>query len=360
MQRFRPKRVALFLFLTFFLSWGIDWVIDLTTGVGTYADLGMTPLGMFIPAFVALVLRMYVFTDSHIHVANYRGTPRWILLAFLVVTLAYGVVVVLALSQPDLRTILQGVGPLLLTLWTLWVFFVFGRSRSEAIDRAGLRLGDTKRGQWFILGVVAFLLVQSGLNLIFGLGELQVSGDYVYGLPIPASLRVPALVVLFIPVAVIGLPLSGLAATFGEEYGWRGFLQDELVKLGVLRGVLLIGVVWGLWHFPVILSGVHTYFQTWVGLSLGMAFFVLWGVVQSYAVLKTGSIWVAAFMHGVVNSVYSFTLSYLVRPMDKVFSFGLGVFGLLCLAAVVAAILRDPVWRTRATQPVFGSPAPTE
>ncbi|NIM48808.1 MAG: CPBP family intramembrane metalloprotease, partial [Gemmatimonadales bacterium] len=159
---------------------------------------------------------------------------------------------------------MPGVGALVLTLWTLWVFFVFSRSRPEAVNRAGLRLGDVKTGQRFILGIVAFLLLQAGLNLIFRLGELQGNGGPIYGLPIPAGLRVPALLVLFIPVAVIGIPLSGLAATFGEEYGWRGFLQDELVKLGTLRGVLLIGVVWGLWHFPVILRGVHTYPETWV------------------------------------------------------------------------------------------------
>jgi len=144
---------------------------------------------------------------------------------------------------------------------------------------------------------------------------------------------------------VIGIPLSGLAAVFGEEYGWRGFLQKELVKLGTIRGVFLVGLVWGLWHFPVILSGVHTFPATGSGLMLGVIFFVLWGFVQSYAVLKTGSIWVAAFVHGVVNSVYGFTVAYVVRPYDKVFSFGLGVYGLICLGLVVILILSDPVWR---------------
>ena len=52
-------------------------------------------------------------------------------------------------------------------------------------------------------------------------------------------------------------------------------------------------------------------------------------------------------MHGLVNSVYGFMLTYAVRPADKVLSFGLGVYGLACLAVVVLAILRDPVWGTR-------------
>jgi hypothetical protein len=50
-------------------------------------------------------------------------------------------------------------------------------------------------------------------------------------------------------------------------------------------------------------------------------------------------------MHGVMNSIYAFVVNYLMRPEDRVFSFGLGIFGLACLALVVLAILRDPVWR---------------
>jgi len=158
-----------------------------------------------------------------------------------------------------------------------------------------------------------------------------------------------ALIVAF-GLAVTGVPLSGLAVVFGEEYGWRGFLQDELVKLGKRRGVLVVGLVWGLWHFPVILSGVHTYPPTSLGLGLGLVFFVLWGFVQSYAVLKARGIWVAAFLHGVVNSVYAFMLGYVVHPDDKVLSFGLGVYGLACLAVVVLFVLRDPIWGTGSSE----------
>jgi len=95
---------------------------------------------------------------------------------------------------------------------------------------------------------------------------------------------------------------------------------------------------------------VHTYPATAIGLLLGVIFFTLTGIIFGYAVLKTGSIWVAAFMHGVLNSIYAFGLNYLVRPDDKVFSFGLGIFGLICLAVVVLVVLRDPLWRQPADQ----------
>lgn len=301
---------------------------------------------MLVPAFVALILRRFVFKDSQIHVSRFNEKPKWILLAFIPLTLVYLGIVTLALFLPSLGRLLQGVGALVITLWSLLVIFVGGQSDSHSMHRAGLQLGDVRRGQVYIISIVAYLIIQSVLNLVFGFGALQGKADSIFGIPIPINLYVPALIVLFIPIAVIGIPLSGLAATFGEEYGWRGFLQDELVKIGVLPGVLLVGLIWGLWHFPVILRGVHTYPATWLGLLLGVVFFVLWGVVQSYAVLKTSSIWIAAFMHGVINSVYGFLSSYILRPFDPVYSFGLGIFGLLSLAAIVTVILHDPIWRS--------------
>lgn len=345
MNRIRIERILLFIGLTFGLSWGFDGFIILLRGVETYRSLGGNPWGMLAPAFSAVVLQMFVFKDSPIHFRAYKEKPRWILLGFLVLTVLYAALTMISVFHPQSGRIFQGVGALLFTLWTLLVFFVAGQSKPDAFERAGLRLGDLKAGPRFVLGIVAFFAVQALANQIFHLGSLQSRAETVYGLPVPPSLYIPSLIVLFIAVAVIGTPLSGLAAVFGEEYGWRGFLQSEWVKAGKVKGVLLVGLIWGVWHFPVILRGMHTYPPSCFGLSLGIIFFVLWGIIQSYAVIKTGSIWIAAFMHGVVNSVYGFMLTYISRPHDNVNSFGLGIYGLVCMAAVVCVILRDPVWK---------------
>lgn len=340
------RRITVFLFFTFALSSGFWLLVTVTIGHSAYLKLGMSPLDMLFPAFVALVLRLFIFKDSPIHFRRYQGKPRWIFYGFLMLTGIYGVVTFVGLGVGGQSAVFQGVGNLLTTLWTLLVFFVAGQSSEEELEKSGLQLGDREWGAKLVFGVVIFFALQAGLNLLLGLGQWQSQVERIYGIAVPESVYPFALVLAF-GLAVTGVPLSGLAVVFGEEYGWRGFLQDELEGLGKRRGALMVGLVWGVWHVPVILSGVHTYPPTVLGVGLGLVFFVLWGFVQSYAVVKARSIWVAAFLHGLVNSVYAFVLDYVVRPEDKVFSFGLGVYGLVCLAVLVLFVLRDSVWRAR-------------
>jgi len=339
------RRIGLFLALTFALSWGFAPLMDALTGRRDVLELGIAPWSMLVPAAVALSLQLFLFRDSPIHIRRFRERAALIPATFLGLTVLYGLTTVLALAIPEQARVLSSLSNLLTTLWTLSLFWLYRQVGEGGFRRVGIPLGNRDRGFRFAVGVVLFLLSQAALNLLLGLGRLQGIRDRVYDVPVPAVLYPFALVVAF-GLAVTGTPLGGLAVTFGEEYAWRGFLQAQLFRLGRRRGALLVGLVWGIWHFPVILSGVHTYPPTALGLLLALVFFALWGVVQSYAVLKTGSVWVAAFLHGLVNSVYAYTLTYLVRPTDMVFCFGLGIYGLLCLGLIVWFILRDPVWQT--------------
>ena len=338
------KRVVLFLALTFGLSWGFEGVVALTIGQPAYLETGLHPLGMFFPAFSALVLQIFFFRDSALYFRTYREKPRWIVYSYLLLTVLMVPVTLLALTTQLDPRIWQGLGAILVMLWTLVVLYVYGQSDAESLEGAGLQLGDTALGVRFIAGVVLFLLGQAALNWLFGLGTFPGIQEQVGGVLVPEGLYPFALSAFFL-ISVVGTPLSGLATVFGEEYGWRGFFLNELLALGPRTGVFVVGLVWGIWHFPIILSGVHTYPASWTGLLLALLFFVLAGFVFGYAVLKAQSIWVAAFVHGVMNSVYAFVVNYLMRPEDRVFSFGLGIFGLACLAAVVLVILRDPIWR---------------
>ncbi|MFO7742821.1 MAG: hypothetical protein R6X31_10970 [Anaerolineae bacterium] len=75
----RIGRVAVFLLLTFALCWGFHRLVAVTIGHSAYLELGLSPLDMLFPTAVALILRLFVFKDSPVHLRGYRGKPSWIL-----------------------------------------------------------------------------------------------------------------------------------------------------------------------------------------------------------------------------------------------------------------------------------------
>jgi hypothetical protein len=115
--------------------------------------------------------------------------------------------------------------------------------------------------------------------------------------------------------------------------------------MGRVRGVLLLGVIWGAWHWPIILMGYNYPGHPMLGVLLMTVYTTGLAVVLGYAVLRSGSVLLAAYLHALNNQVVNFIAFLGFRPFDSAFSFGIGIYGLVTLAIVALLILRDPVWR---------------
>lgn len=90
---------------------------------------------------------------------------------------------------------------------------------------------------------------------------------------------------------------------WGEEYGWRYFLQPRLQsRFGMRGGVLLLGVLWGLWHLPLNLfyHNPDTALQNVAGQLITC---VTVGVFFAWAYLKTGNIWAPVLLHFFNNNL---------------------------------------------------------
>src|SRR5690606_5169549 len=76
---------------------------------------------------------------------------------------------------------------------------------------------------------------------------------------------------------LLGPILNGFF-TFGEEFGWRAYLQPKLMPLGFRKAMLAVGVIWGLWHAPIIAMGHNYGFgypgEPWTGI-LAMVWFTI-------------------------------------------------------------------------------------
>lgn len=157
------------------------------------------------------------------------------------------------------------------------------------------------------LGALVYFLVfpahyDAGLELIgsqIALAETQ-SGQTV-------GLSPWTVILIQIGQAILIAPLINGFFTFGEEFGWRAYLQPKLMPLGFRRAMLWMGLIWGLWHAPVIAMGHNYGFDypgaPWTGI-LGMTWFALTaGTVIGWLTLKGRSVWPAVIAHASLNGL---------------------------------------------------------
>jgi membrane protease YdiL (CAAX protease family) len=99
---------------------------------------------------------------------------------------------------------------------------------------------------------------------------------------------------------VAGITINAIAG-FGEELGWRGFLQREFKAMGFWGSSMFIGLIWGIWHAPLILAGHNYPEHPIVGVFMMTIWCTLLGPLFSYVRLKANSVIAAAIMHGSLN-----------------------------------------------------------
>jgi len=155
-------------------------------------------------------------------------------------------------------------------------------------------------------------------SLVFALGFPIVVGLVAYGAawtsglaqfvgPTQAAGRtVPPLLGFAITLLLGGtievLPSALLAA--GEEIGWRGYMLTRLIDAGVPQPVLVSGLIWGLWHVPLILAGMYAAGPVpLLSAALFMGAVISVSYVFARLRLATGSVWPAIVLHGAWNSV---------------------------------------------------------
>jgi len=198
--------------------------------------------------------------------------------------------------------------------------------------------------------MVAGVFVLGNVLHVGGVGEIvstqaalaenisQLLGPLAPSAPTASSLPAPLLLLAIGGLAGIaaGFTVNGVFA-FGEEYGWRGWLMNELAPLGAVRANLLTGVLWGLWHAPLIVMGFNyaPYRIAGVfamcGLTTSLAF-LLWRARQ-----YTGSLLAPAILHGSFNGFQGFFL-LLVASRNPLVSAPTGVVAWAAIG-IVAALL---------------------
>jgi uncharacterized protein len=171
---------------------------------------------------------------------------------FLLLTAVYTLAVLFLWLHPTQGTIAlaAGIAQLVAFLGLLALIALRLWTGRAASARVGLTWGKWRYYLLFDLGIAAFYVLHGVLNAPLGLGPVQLAL-----IPAPPGLSPAFTLILGGVQSVLLAPVLALVLAFDEEYGWRGYLQSGLFKMGRVRGVVLIGVIWGAWHWPLILMG---------------------------------------------------------------------------------------------------------
>jgi membrane protease YdiL (CAAX protease family) len=243
-----------------------------------------------------------------------RHIDRKAIIVYLLITFGITYAIELVLILPGFRAdgVPQILGQLVIAgvMWVpaLAALLTVKLVTHEPLRSLNVRFGSLRPYLIAALVVPAAYGLIYGLSWLLGLGQpdwqmhalrslLTTAGADSSTLPQPA-LFWPILFLVSSFVAPFINSLFGL----GEEIGWRGFLLPRLLPLGKRWAYLLLGIIWGFWHAPLIVVGFNYPGYPILGILWMIGLTTALGVYINELTLRHRSTILAGWLHGLFNS----------------------------------------------------------
>lgn len=162
-----------------------------------------------------------------------------------------------------------------------------------------------------VLGAALYFLIFPSRLDLTGMYIREVGGEAVIQQLADQGLTVPVYMAITVVTSLTYVPWINMFFALGEEVGWRGAM-DPMLKdhFGKVKGSIIGGVIWGAWHWPVMIIAGYEYGKGYWGEPiLGMVMFCLFtivaGTLLDFLYEKTKCIWVPALGHGAINGTCS-------------------------------------------------------
>jgi membrane protease YdiL (CAAX protease family) len=148
------------------------------------------------------------------------------------------------------------------------------------------------------IGPVLVLAATVGLAAALGLCRPEFSPLRQLISGMPAGLAV--LLLLVIPVVLA-------PAFWGEEFGWRSYLQQRVSRRPA-QAAVITGAIWSAWHYPLVFTDYAGYSSPLLGIVTWTLTIIAQAIILAWLFRRSGSVWVPCLAHA-GNNVIIGTLS---------------------------------------------------
>ncbi|MFH1593895.1 MAG: CPBP family intramembrane glutamic endopeptidase [Candidatus Omnitrophota bacterium] len=217
-----------------------------------------------------------------------------------------------------------GLNPLIVMFYLMWCPGLSGIINSLAYEKnlsgLGLKPG---RPQWLGLGYflpICYATLAYGIIWLVGFGG--INPDYQFNA---------------FKLILFGTLLN-VAFAAGEEIGWRGFLVPQLYKFtgNFTKTCLITGIIWSVWHFPLIISGIYL---AKMPVSSQLLLLVVTVTAMTFPIswlrLRSGSVWPAVLLHASHNLYIQRFFDPITTETSSISKYMIGESGIVMMVILI-------------------------
>lgn len=257
------------------------------------------------------------------------------------------------------RTVFLARGVLILIL--MWIpalaSLVARLALREGFDDLSLRISDRRVARALFIAAAFPLLVGAiayGIAWSTGLAAFEAPlEDPVFILPlwmVPLSGSPAARFAQSLALHLSLGALSGCVFAAGEEIGWRGYLVPRLIEARVPWALPLSGVIWAVWHWPLVLGSKDP--NKLLSLCLFTLVLIPTGGLMARLCLESGSVLPAILSHALWNELLGIVFDgFTVKPGIWLGESGILVVGVSTLLATPFLLGRWSARRSPGAEP---------
>jgi membrane protease YdiL (CAAX protease family) len=217
-------------------------------------------------------------------------------------------------------------------MWVPAIVTIFIKKFSkEGFKDVGFRIGNLKYYLFAFLLILFMVPLEVFLSLLLGVaryndklltisqGAVQLGEDWKFALLFGfKNLSLPFFILNNLASMLVA-SIIGIIFAFGEELGWRGFLQNKLfARMRMIPGVIILGLIWGFWHLPANLMGLQpTANPKLSAFVLFPIFTICFSTILAWFYVKSKSIFLVSFLHSANNTINAPLIEKTLVPLGN-------------------------------------------